>query len=71
MHFFSPNKSYEIDISAMMSVDDNTPEVNNMLDEANGMIVKELFLTANITAQTWERILCASGSSLELTKCFT
>jgi hypothetical protein len=70
MTFFSPDKSQTINISAMMYVDDNTPGVNDM-DVASGMPLAQLFTTANVSAQTWERILFASGGSLELTKCFT
>ena len=56
-------------IPAIFYVDDGTPGVNDMLSDTP-MSLEELLSEGQKVAQSWERLLCASGGALELSKCF-
>jgi hypothetical protein len=58
-----------VSLLAVFFVDDGTPGVNDAAD-ASAKPLQDLLNDAQKFAQSWERLLFASGEALELTKCF-
>ena len=56
-------------ITAILFVDDGMPGVNDA-DVYEPVPVMDLIEQANSCAQSWERLLYASGGALEMSKCF-
>ena len=56
-------------VPAIFYVDDGTPGVNDILSESP-IALEELLSEGQQVAQSWERLLFASGGALELSKCF-
>ena len=77
LHEFSPgitqtspiNRLLRVCLIAIFFVDDGTPGVNDACD-AEPLPLPAIAAQAQKTAQSWERLLFASGGALEFSKCF-
>jgi hypothetical protein len=58
-----------VSILAVFFVDDGMPGVNDAAEDSPRLL-SDLLEDAEKSAQSWERLLFASGGALELTKCF-
>ena len=63
------NRLLRICLVAIFFVDDGTPGVNDA-DQPEALSLTEIVSQAQQTAQSWERLLFASGGALEFSKCF-
>ena len=70
MHVVSPFETLLVLIIAILYVDDGMPGVNDA-DQSEPVPLETLTHQAQSSAQSWERLLFASGGALELNKCFT
>jgi hypothetical protein len=59
-----------VSVLAVLFVDDGMPGLNDAT-EASPRPLPDLLDAAEKSAQSWERLLFASGGALELSKCFT
>jgi len=69
MHIVSSFETLLVLIIAVLYVDDEMPEVNDA-DQPEPVPLETLKHQAQSSAQSWERLLFASGGALELNKCF-
>ena len=70
MEIVFPFESTVLSILAIFYVDDGTPGVNDVTRHSAESL-RLLLKRAQNSAQSWERLLFASGGALEFSKCFT
>ena len=69
MHVITPFENLLVHILAIFYVDDGIPGVNDATEDA-ATPFPQLLQQAEDASQSWERLLFASGSPLELSKRF-